>query len=320
MTKNKNIAVIGLGNMGRHHARIYNEIPSANLVAVCDIQETLVKDHQEKYNCQGYTDIEKMLNECQIDAVSIAAPSCFHFEIAKLLINKGIHVLIEKPITDSTDSALKLIELAQKKNIVLTVGHIERFNPAVLKLKELLAKGELGEIISVSTQRISPFPNQIKDADVLIDLAVHDIDIISYLFGRQPDEVTVNTGKALNNLQNDYAGLLLKYGDRHGFAEVSWIAPIKVRSLKMIATKGYVELDYMNQELTVHYSSYSNVVDSNNASSIIFEPVKTEKINIKKQNMLQTELENFLNSIHTNTQPFVSAQQAYNALKIALEA
>ena len=211
MLKPLKVGVIGLGNMGKHHVRNYQEIDTCVLTAVCDLQQSIVDHFSTKYNCQGYTCVEDMLKHADLEAVSITAPTRFHFDLAKQVIHAGVHVLVEKPICDNIEHADELVALAKEKKITLMVGHIERFNPAVLKLKSLIDEGALGKVTSLISKRVGAFPAQIKDANVIIDLAVHDIDIFSYLLNKQPNRIEGNAGRALIDGREDYAEIFLTF-------------------------------------------------------------------------------------------------------------
>ncbi len=312
------VGVIGLGNMGKHHVRNYSEIPDATLTAVCDIHSETAKACAHHYHCQAFTSLDEMLS-IPLDAVSITAPTRFHYDIAKKVIARGINVLIEKPIADSVEKADDLIALAKKHNVVLTVGHIERFNPAVLKLKELVDQGALGKITSMVSKRVGAFPAQIKDANVIIDLAVHDIDIFSYLLDKQPDNVTGAAGRALNSNREDYAEIFLNYGDQNGFIQVNWITPIRIRTLSVTGTKGYAELNYMTQELVLYESNYSEDFDSFGDFIIKFGIPNKREVSLEKQEPLNLELRHFLSCIKDKKPPLISGETGRQALAIALD-
>ena len=211
--KKVNVAVIGLGNMGRHHVRNYSELPDANLIAEVMLIER-ANQFAETFNCKAYTNLEGLIENETIDAINITAPTSTHYKIARYALEKGVHVLIEKPICDNVADAEELIALAEQKGLILMVGHIERFNPAVQKVKEMIESDQLGKVTSLISRRVGAFPPQIHDANVVIDLAVHDIDIFNYLLNAAPDEVTGNAGRALINGREDYAELFLTYGDQ----------------------------------------------------------------------------------------------------------
>lgn len=317
--KKLNVAVVGLGNMGGNHARNYSELSDiVNLVAVCDVQPDVVAKACQQYNCKGYTNLDEMLANEQIDAVSLVAPTRFHYEIGLKLIEKGIHLLIEKPIADTTPKAQELIDAAQRKGVTLTVGHIERFNPAVQKAKEIIDSGALGKVTSIIAKRVGAFPAQIKDANVIIDLAVHDIDILSYLLGKEPDHIYGNAGRALINGREDYAEIFLTYGDQNGFIQVNWITPIRIRNLAITGTKGYMELNYMTQEVVMYESNYSQDFDNFGDFIIKFGIPTKHEICVDKKEPLKMELRHFIDCAQTQKSPLVTGEIAKKALDIAL--
>ncbi len=318
MTKKLNVAVIGLGNMGKHHVRNYSEIETVELVAVCDLQKKLTDEFSDKYKCNGYTDLSAMLNNEAIDAVSITVPTALHYPIAHEVISKKIHVLIEKPICDTIEKAEKLLNLADENNCIVMIGHIERFNPAVQKLKEIIDKGDLGKVTSLISRRVGAFPAQIKDANVIIDLAVHDIDIFSYILNKQPDNIYGNAGSALINGREDYAEIMLTYGDQNGMMQVNWITPIRIRKLSVTGTKGYAELNYMTQELKLYESNYHEDHDDFGDFIIKFGNPTEHHIPIEKKEPLAEELKHFITCIETNTKPLIHGRVGIQALKTAL--
>jgi len=315
-----NVAVIGVGNMGKHHARVYSELPEANLVAVCDNDEQRAKEIAERFGCRYYTDYLEMLEKERknIEAVSIAVPTKFHKTVALQCMERGLHILVEKPIADNIENAQAIIESADDNSVKLAVGHVERFNPAVQKLKEMTDRGELGEITTIIARRIGVFPPQIKDANVIIDLAIHDIDIFNYLLGRAPVKVSVGSGKALINHREDFADILLDYGGVNAFVQANWITPVKIRSLAVTGTKGYAELNYITQELVVHKSRFMDIDDF----SDVVQFGTPEKIIVKvgEEEPLKLELSNFLSAVENDKQPTVTGQDALMALRVALNA
>ncbi|RAP29043.1 oxidoreductase [Candidatus Marinamargulisbacteria bacterium SCGC AG-343-D04] len=314
-----NVAVIGLGNMGKHHVRNYHNIKHAHLVAVCDLQQSIVDEFSEKYHCKGYTDLEAMLENETIDAVTLTVPTSLHYKIAKSIISKGISILIEKPICDDINQAQELIDLSEKNNCTLMIGHIERFNPVVKKLKDIIDNGEIGKVTSLISRRVGAFPAQIKDANVIIDLAVHDIDIFSYLLDKQPDNIYGNAGRALIDGREDYAEILLTYGDQNGLMQVNWITPIRIRSLAITGTKGYAELNYMTQELKLFESNYHEDHDNFGDYIIKFGNPVERHIPIEKKEPLFEELSHFIDCIMTKQKPLISGEVGLQALKTALK-
>ncbi len=305
--------------MGRHHVRNYSEIPTAQLVGVCDLNAQTTEKFAKEYQCPAYTDIDRFLDEAKPDAVSITVPTRFHYETAKKVLTRGIHALIEKPITDTVETAEEIAQLAMTKKAILMVGHIERFNPGVIALKAVIDAGEIGAPVSLISRRVSPFPSQIKDANVIIDLAVHDIDIFSVILGQEPDRVYGNAGKSLNAAREDHAEIFLTYGAKTGFIQVNWITPLRIRTLSVTGTKGYLELNYMTQELILYKSNYSNSTDSFGEPIVKFEPSDKRALTVEKSEPLKNELTHFLECARTGRQPLVSASVGTQALKTALQ-
>ena len=195
--------VIGVGAMGKHHARIYSEMNEVELVGVADVDERTSSEVAAEYNTEAFTDCERLLKN-DLDAVSIAVPTTLHKEIALKAANYGVHMLVEKPIAESLKSADAIIDATRRENLKLMVGHIERFNPAILKLKELISAGELGEIISISCRRVGSFPPRVRDVGIIIDLAVHDIDAITYLYGKRALNVYSIAGNSFHTKEDHH--------------------------------------------------------------------------------------------------------------------
>ena len=212
-----NVAVIGLGNMGSFHAKKYAGLEGVNFVAICDTSHADKEVTFDNVTVPVYRTIDEMLAEKKVDAVSIASPTFTHYDVAKYCLEKGIHCLIEKPIATTLQESEDLIQIAKDKQLILTVGHIERFNPAVLKVKECITKGMLGDLSSISFRRNGPFPTQIDDADVVIDLAVHDIDIANYWLDSLPETITGHKAALITGGRPDHAEILAKYGATHVF-------------------------------------------------------------------------------------------------------
>lgn len=311
-----NVAVIGVGNMGKNHARVYSVLDGAKLVAVCDV-DPVGKEIAEKYECKYYKDYRVMLEKESLDAVSVCVPTSLHYEVVKELIGRGIHVLVEKPITDSVEEGEKLVKLAREAGVKLAVGHIERFNPAVQKLKEVIEKGKLGKITSMIARRVGLFPSQIKDANVIVDLAVHDIDVFNYLLREGPRKVYAKAGRALINKREDYADILLEYEKASGFIQVNWMTPIKIRTLSISGVKGYAELNYITQELVFYKSVYEKTHDGFDDFVVKFGEPEKENVPVEREEPLKLELRDFLGSIRDNRDPLVTGEDGIVTLRVA---
>ncbi len=311
-------AVIGTGNMGKNHARVYSELGQSSLAAIADpTQEG--KELAKRYNCNYYSDYLEMLDSEDIDAVSICVPTYLHKKVSLECIKRGENILIEKPIAASVEEAYEILDAAEKKKILLTVGHIERFNPAIQKLKEII-ENKLGNPTSIIARRVGVFPPQIKHSNVILDLAVHDIDIFNYLMGRVPDEVFAKSGHALSSGREDHAIIFLTYGDASCVIQVNWLTPVKVRELSVTGPKGYAELNYITQELRVFKSNYEKTYDSFGDFVLKFGTPNEIMANVSKVEPLKVELAHFLDCIENKKEPFITGADGLSALLIAAKA
>ena len=312
------VAVIGTGNMGRHHARVYSNIKDAELVGVADINEKQGKEIARENCCKYYKNYKDLISNESPNAISICVPTSLHSKIATETLKSKIHTLVEKPIASTLEEAQKLVYLAKENNVKLMVGHIERFNPAVQKLKEIVKKGSLGDITSILARRVGLFPPQIKDTNVVIDLAVHDIDIFNYILEKDPTEIFSSSGKAIHDTKEDYSDIFLKYGQTNCVIEVNWITPVKIRTLSVTGTGGYAELNYITQDLTVYGTQYEKTHNSFGEFVLKFGTPKKQDIDVKKAEPLNVELEHFINCIKQNKNPLSTGEDAIKALSIAL--
>ncbi len=305
-----NAAVIGVGNMGQHHARVYAGMDGVNLTSVVDPDLRQARRIAQKYRCNHYQDYRQMIKKEKLDLVSLATPTSLHKTIAIDLINKRIPVLIEKPIAHSLDTARSIIAQARKKRSIVAIGHIERYNPPIQRLRRLLKQKRFGRIITINTKRVGVYPPQITDVDVLIDLAVHDIDISNFLLGDRPYSVYARAGKALNSRRYDYADIFLKYKSVDVVHQVNWITPVKVRELTLTGTDAYAELNYMNQTLKVYNKGHGEEDDI----------VNVEEISLRREEPLKLELQNFIDHVRGRKADIVTAREGLLALQVAFAA
>ncbi|MCW4050127.1 MAG: Gfo/Idh/MocA family oxidoreductase [Candidatus Bathyarchaeota archaeon] len=297
--KTINVSVIGCGVWGSNHARVYNEIPSINLKSVADIDKKSVEKVAEKFNIEGYTDFEKIINDKNVEAVSICTPTVTHANLALLAIKAGKHVLVEKPMTNTITEAKQLIKAADKHDVKLAVGFVERFNPAVQEAFKLIKEGQIGKIILARTSRVSRRPARIGDVGVVKDLGIHDIDIISQLFQINPETIYASCG-SIDHSYEDYANINLRYTEnRNAFIETNWLTPRIRRNLIITGTNGIITVQYRTQQITIE----------NNRQLI--QPY------IQYQEPLKLELESFINSIRDNKDPVVTGEDGLKALTIA---
>ncbi len=292
------LGVVGCGQMGQNHARVLSGL-GQNLVGVADIDSNKASDLARQFNTRPYAGYEDIIAD--VDAVSIAVPTSQHAEVALAFIRKGVHCLIEKPIARTMEEAQLIMEEAQKRAVKLMVGHVERFNPAVTAVKEVLNGGTLGRIAMISTRRAGPFPPRIKDVGVVLDLATHDIDVVRYLLGREPLTLFAREGSC-NHISQDYAAIFLDFGNPVACIEVNWLTPHKVRTLTVTGSQGIAYVDYIKQELTVHNTTGQTIPYVN------------------REEPLKRELQHFIDCIENDKEPLVSGYDAAQVLGIALQA
>jgi UDP-N-acetylglucosamine 3-dehydrogenase len=314
------VAVIGAGNMGKNHLRNYFLLPDAELVGLADVNpatKALAKEHKAAH----YTDYRALLEELKPDAISVVVPTSFHFEVASFAMERGIHVLLEKPIASTVDEADKLITLANKQKVVFTVGHIERFNPLVRKLKHMLDEKKVGEVSSVICKRVGGFPPVEPKTDVIIDLAVHDIDIISHLLGKQPKRIHSHGSRTHHSSKIDSAEILMDYGDASGFVQANWLTPVKIRTVAVTGSEGYIEGNYITQELEYYRHNLQKEVDSFSNFVIKMGEPEKESIKVDFEEPLALELKAFLACVQgSKTTHLVEPFAAREALRLAIDA
>ena len=206
------VAVVGAGNIGRHHARNYFALPDADLRAIVDVDLARARRLASEYGCRGFSTVEEMiLQEPQILAASVAVPTDLHYQIARALLLAGKHVLVEKPMTATLAEADGLLDLASRTPTILAVGHVERFNPAVRRLKRHVDEGHLGDVVSLVARRVGVYPPASNTANVLLDLAIHDIDVFRFLLNAdRPTRMSCNAGRPLGSDHHDFADVLLQ--------------------------------------------------------------------------------------------------------------
>jgi len=315
-----NCAVIGLGNMGKHHARVYSELNSCNLVAVAEIDCLHGKTISNRYNCHFYKNFRNMIENETIDAVSIAVPTHLHEEVALFCINKGKHVLLEKPIASTLAEAYRICNAAQDKEFILQVGHIEHFNPAVLKLIEMLDQDILGQLLTIVVRRVGITPPQITDSNVIIDLAIHDIELCNFLTNKLPEKVYCRAGTGILTDREDFADIFLEYNGVNVLIQSNWITPVKIRQMHLTGTKGYAELDFIEQKLSIAETVVEHDYDDFGTFVIKLGQSKMMDIPVIRDEPLKLEIKHFLSCITNKEKPHIDGKSAIDALRVALKA
>jgi len=292
------VAVIGCGEWGYQHARVYSELPGVSLEAVVDINPERTQRVTSMFHCKGYGSIDQLLDSIEVEAVSICTPTITHFDLTFHALNAKKHVLVEKPMTNSSLEAIRLIDTARKKGVFLSVGFVERFNPAVLEAKKIVESGEIGDVLIIHAKRVTRRPDRVGDIGVVKDLGVHDIDVINYIMSEPPKNVYARVGNH-NHCFEDYANIILGYSNnRSGFVETNWLTPKRVRSLTITGSKGIIEVEYTTQELRVEKKDH------------IYQPLKRYK------EPLYLELSDFTSSIMEKRKPSITGENELQALKV----
>jgi UDP-N-acetylglucosamine 3-dehydrogenase len=301
LRKRLRAGVVGVGAMGKNHARLYAELTSVELIGVADVNETLAISVAQSYGCKAFTDYNSLLDE-NLDALSIAVPTTLHKKIALDAMKKEINVLIEKPVADTIENADEVIKAARENKVKLMVGHVERFNPAIVKLRELIDSGLLGNVVSISAKRVGPYSPRIRDVGIVIDLGTHDIDIMSYLYGEKVKEVYASAGSVVHSYE-DHAIITLNFNNGgSGVIDTNWLTPHKVRNLTVIGSKGIAEVNYIEETLR------------------IFDQEWVRDAKIEKEEPLKLELMHFIDCVQNDREPLVSGEQGKHALEVALAA
>jgi predicted dehydrogenase len=292
------IGIAGLGSIGKNHARILAELPECELAAVYDTNPDTAREIAEKCGTRAVASLEEFADG--IEAATIATPTPTHFSIAEQLLKAGKHLLVEKPITETTQDARKLVELAHTAGRILQVGHVERFNPVMSKLEELLTQPRF-----IAAERLSPYPNRSIDIGVVLDLMIHDLEIILHLV-RSPVKSIDAVGVPVLSRGEDIATVRLHF--QNGCVAnvtASRISPEKVRKIRIFQREGYVSLDYQNQ--------------TGEISRIAGGRIIREEVEIDKAEPLKRELAAFVECARHGKQPKVSGYEGAAALELAVE-
>ena len=308
-----NVGVIGVGSMGRNHARILSEM--GLLGGVADSDAGVAKSIGERFSVKHFTGYKSLLKR-DFDAVSIVTPTTTHFKIATEALKQGRHVLLEKPMTGSPKQLAELVSLAKRNKVVLAGGFTERHNPAVDLARRSIKSKEYGELITAATRRVSSMPTRIRDVGVVMDLGIHDIDVLQHIVAKPPRAVYALGGRSAGTKYEDHANILIDFnGGETGFVEVNWLTPMKVRKLSLTCSKNYVEVDYMDQSALVCSSSFKQLEPGN-----LYEvPIEFDlrRIALRKEEPLKREISDFLGAIEKGVHPLVTGESALTTLKIA---
>ncbi|HAX61380.1 MAG TPA: UDP-N-acetyl-D-glucosamine dehydrogenase [Elusimicrobia bacterium] len=298
------VAVVGAGSLGQHHTRVYSTIPDIELFGVCDVDKKRSEKIAKNFNAQPFSDYKELIGK--VDAVSIVVPTPLHYAVAKDFLNAGIHCLVEKPITDNVLHAEELLKIATEKNIILQIGHIERFNTAVIEAQKHIKSPKF-----IEAQRLGPYDPRVAHIGVVMDLMIHDIDIVLTLVNSKIMQMDVIGAKVLSQ-NEDIANVRLKF-ENGCVANISAsrVSLDKFRKIRIFQDDTYISLDYAGQSLKI-YKKKSDVITSMSDINILKPKLKTEE-------PLKRELEHFINCVKTGKPPLVTGEHGRDALSVAIE-
>ena len=312
--------VIGLGSMGRNHARVLAELPGVSLVGVADPSEKVRSGYRPPTGVSVFADHRAMIDALKPDYAVIATPTELHCETACDVMMRKVHVLVEKPIAKRVDEAERMIATAAAEKVKLSVGHVERFNPAVRELKQRVDAKELGTLFQLHARRLSPFPARIADVGVILDLATHDIDAMHSVTGSRVVRAYAETARKVHKTCEDMlSGLLRFQSGEIGVLDVSWLSPKKLRELWVVGEGGTLVADYLTQD--VYWYKNGRVNDTwpaatNFSGSVEGDVIKTY---IPKKEPLRAEHEAFVQALLDDGPAPVSGEEALAAVKVALD-
>ncbi len=298
-------AVIGTGYLGKFHAEKYASLDDCELTAVVDVNEEAAQIVADKYGAQVLTDYQPLLGE--VDAVSIVVPTSLHHAVSRDFLNAGTHVLVEKPITVTVEEADELIRLAREKAVILQVGHLERFNPAIMGLDQKDEKP-----LFIESHRLSPFNPRANDVSVVLDLMIHDIDIILALVDSDLKQIDA-CGTAVLTQGTDIANARLTF-ENGCVANVtaSRISMKMERKMRMFRPCSYISVDFQNRVLTKHKTGSKEMFPG-------IPEIETEESVFETGDALLEEIKHFVNCIKTGQNPLVSGEAGKRALATAIE-
>ena len=298
MQKPIRVAVIGAGNLGKRHAVAYSKMAGIELVGVCDIHEDRARESALQCGTQAFTDHRKLLQ--RLDAASIVVPSHKHHEISRDFLKKGVHLLIEKPVTTKLKDADDLIRIASRHKAMIQVGHIERFNSAVRAVKKYIKNPRF-----IESHRLGPYDPRVADVGVTLDLMIHDIDIVLDLV-KSPVQSIEAVGARIVSKTEDLANARL-YFKNNAVCNLtaSRVTPDKQRRIRIFQDNAYISMDYITKEVTLSRKKAGGV--------------HHEEIEIPPSDALNDELSDFIDCVRYNRRPLVSGSEGRQALAVALE-
>ena len=316
MTKNIKVAVIGAGMMGKNHMKTYKSLNGVELVGVYDIFPEAAKAAAETFGIRAFSSMEEVAEN--VNAVSVVTTSVTHADVGEFFLNKGIHCMMEKPLACTEEECQRLISAADKNNVVLLVGHIERFNPAVEQMGKLLS--DTSKIRSLTAQRMSAASGRITDVDVSMDLMIHDVEVIQSLVKSPVVNIQAASVKTKESpMGKDYITALLEF-ENGATANItaSRITQARVRTLTVTTDTNYIDMDFINQSINVHSQGRMPYVNPENIPEWMNYGLKgsVEQLFIPTNQPLSAELNHFLSCVRGEATPRITGQNALDALRV----
>jgi virulence factor len=308
---NLRVGVIGVGVMGERHCRVYSSLRGINLVGIADLDTERGRSVAAQYDTQYFENHQDLLRV--VNAVSIAAPTPAHFSLAMEAFEQGVHVLVEKPLAETLEQGEHMVAEAEKHNLIFQVGHIERFNPAYIELKNVT---ESMRLIAINMRRLSPFDLSNTDVDVIRDLMVHDLDLVSDLAGRQLEGINA-WGRSMTTGAIDHAVANLSFRDGPiATLFASRITEQKVRLIEVIAEGAYIEADLLSKSILVHRRTLPQYLDNHQLTKYRKESI-IERIYVPMAEPLMLELHHFVECVLGDKPTRVPGVDGLYALQLA---
>lgn len=313
-------AVIGVGAMGRNHARVYREMSETDLVAVADVSHDNAEAVGKDQGARAYGDYRELLEQERPDLVSVVVPTEDHQAVALQALRAGCHVLVEKPIAETVEQGLSLVRCAASLDRKLMVGHVVRFDSAIQDLKLRLERGELGAVYQVRSRRLGPFPARVRDVGVIVDLGTHDLDITAFLTGQRIMRVYAETKRQIHSAHEDIlVGTLRLSGGAIGLLDCNWLTPTKVREVTVTGEKGMFLVDYLAQDLYFYENGDALAVEWDQISLLKgVSEGRMIRFPVRKAEPLKAELRAFARCIVEDSAVPVPAEEGVDALRAAL--
>jgi predicted dehydrogenase len=317
------VAVIGVGHLGKNHARVLKELPSAELVAVVDTDPKKATEIGERFHVEALTDFKQLKG--RVDAVSVVVPTRFHYDVASWAFENGLHALVEKPMAYSIDECNKLIDLAKKHKRILQVGHIERFNPALSSIRNAI-----NTVAFIEADRLSPYPFRSTDVGVVMDVMIHDLDIILSIVNSPVEDIRAVCTPVLSKRHEDIASVRLTF--KNGSVAnitASRISDKSVRKMRIFCADRYLNLDFAGKQAWIYSKTpkldqadfHVENVDISGIDDLmqyVFNDlIRVEQVVIGEEEPLKEELKHFIHAIQTGERPKVGGEEGMAAIQLA---